>query len=488
MVRGVYFLPAPFICVGLFILSRSFTAFDYIAGMAFKIIIVGAGLGGLACAIACRRAGLEVVVLEKSPELSEVGAGIQITPNATKIMRHFGLVPALLAAGAEPLRVTRLIDFETGTTLGERPGFVWAKREFGECWYTIHRADYQRVLADEALRSGTEIRFDTRVEHVQCEGKPWIRLENGERIDGDLVVGADGIGSTVRNFVYDDDPPFVSRDEVAYRAVIPRERLEGLTGDAFQKLTRDDAMMWIWAGPGTHATAYPVRNGSIFNLVVLGPDDLPEGVSRATAEREQMEMACKDWDPLLRQIVREASTSVIKWKVVHMSELDTWVKGHVLLLGDACHPTPPYQAQGSAMAIEDGVCLGTLLSLHQRSLSSRDAISLSDLLELYCDLRKERTALQDRGVRSNARLFQVNSEEERREKRETLEGLSWGTEEREKQGQWQGMDGEEKGAEAGKKGREKWTWGNMRYQRELNGYDTVAATESAFRGRFGARL
>lgn len=255
----------------------------------------------------------------------------------------------------------------------------------------------------------------------------------------------------------------MNRGEVAYRAVIPREKLEGLEGGAFAKLTRDDAMMWIWAGPGTHATAYPVRRGSVFNLVVLGPDDLPDGVSRATAEREQMEMACKDWDPLLRQVVREASTSVIKWKVVHMDELDTWVKGHVLLLGDSCHPTPPYQAQGSAMAMEDGACLGTLLGLY---LASTSRPALSDLLELYCDTRKKRTALQDRGMKSNARLFQINNEDDRQEREQMLAGLRW-----------------KKGS-----GQSKWTWGDMEYQTELNSYDAITASTQAYRTRFAARL
>ncbi|KAF4551510.1 FAD-binding domain-containing protein 72 [Elsinoe fawcettii] len=408
--------------------------------MTFKVLIIGAGMGGLACAISCRHAGVEI------------GAGIQLTPNATRLMRHFGLLPKLIEAGAEPLRVTRLMDFETGRTLGERPGWQWAKKAFGEHWYTIHRADYQKVLADEAVRLGTELRFGAEVVHVECSDRPWVRLKDGEKVEANLVIG---IGSIVRDFVYDKEPPFINRGEVAYRAVIPAEKLGALEGGAFDKLTRDDAMMWIWAGPGTHATAYPVRNGSVFNLVVLGPDDLPEGVSRANAEREQMEMACKDWDPLLRQIVREASTSVIKWKVVHMDELDTWVKGHVLLLGDSCHPTPPYQAQGSAMAMEDGACLGTLLGLF---LQNEHGPALSNLLDLHCDIRKKRTALQDKGMENNARLFQIRTDDDRGEREEMLSNLTWDD----------------------RSQHSKWTWGNMEYQTELNGYDTVAASRDAF--------
>ncbi|PSK46164.1 ubiquinone biosynthesis monooxygenase COQ6 [Elsinoe australis] len=417
-----------------------------------KVIIVGAGMGGLACAIACRRAGVDVTVLEKNDQLTEIGAGVQITPNATQIMRHFGLIDRLLEAGAEPLGITRLIDFKSGRTIGERPGWRWAEKAFGNHWYTIHRADYQRVLADEAVRLGAEMRFGANVVHVECTETPFVRLEGGEKIHADLVVGADGIGSVVRDFVYDGELPFVSRGEVAYRAVIPRSKLEALDDDVYGRLTAGGAMMWIWSGPGTHATAYPVRNDSVFNLVVLGPDDLPEGVSKAKAEREQMELACKDWDTLLRKVVKEASTSVIKWKVVYMDELDTWVKDHVLLLGDSCHPTPPYQAQGSAMAMEDGACLGTLLGLYQKS---GNGMALRELLHLYCDIRKDRTALQSRGMKSNAKLFQIKTEDDREEREQMLSQLKWDKNSRS----------------------EKWTWGDMVYQTELNAYDTVRDSE-----------
>ncbi|PNS16042.1 Phytoene desaturase [Sphaceloma murrayae] len=409
----------------------------------FRIVIVGAGMGGLACAIACRHAGVQVIVLEKSEKLSEIGAGIQITPNATQIMKHFGLIDKLIQAGAEPLGVTRLIDHDTGETVGERPGWQWAEETFGNHWYTIHRADYQQVLADEAVRLGTELRFGAEVVHVECSDQPTIRLASGQIITADVVVGADGIGSVVRSFVYDKDPPFVNRGEVAYRAVIPKEKLEALDGNVFGKLTAGGATMWIWMGPGKHATAYQVRNGSVFNLVVLGPDDLPEGVSKAHAAREQMELACEGWDPNLQRMVREASTSVIKWKVVYMDELDQWTKGRVLLLGDACHPTPPYQAQGSAMAVEDGACLGTLLRLH---LQTERKVPLGRLLQVYCEMRQARTALQMKGMKSNARLFQLRDEDERAGRRAVLSAVTW--------------DEHSQSNE--------WTWGDMAYQTALN--------------------
>ncbi|RAH46603.1 FAD/NAD(P)-binding domain-containing protein [Aspergillus brunneoviolaceus CBS 621.78] len=350
------------------------------------IVIIGAGLGGLTTAIACTKQNLDVLVLEKCPHLQTAGAGIQIPPNGTRVMRDLGLLPKLLHEGGA--KVLEHVDFRryaSGDLLRSMPFGEGIVREFGAPWLIIHRADYHRVLYEEAVRLGAEVRLGVAVEGVDFEG-PAVLLVGGERVRGDVVLGADGLWSQVRGWVVGGDGAMPQETgDLAYRAVIPRSELEALRDDRVEELCRRVAVT-SYLGPGKHTIFYPVRGGREFNLVLLRPDDLPSGKRREEAGVQEMRESYAGWDPTY---------------------------GRVALLGDACHPTLPYQAQGAAMAVEDGAVLGKLLGLLQSHLSqSRSegkemstADSIASILKLYEQLRKGRTTRNVRAARINRFLL-----------------------------------------------------------------------------------
>lgn len=205
---------------------------------------------------------------------------------------------------------------------------------------------------------------------------------------------------------------------------------------------------------------YPVRNCTVFNLVLSCPDDLPPDVAKQAADVEQMRSLFENWDPLLRKVISQTK-GVYKWKLSHMAELDAWVKDSVAMLGDSCHPSPPYQAQGAAMAVEDGACIGTLLGLVSRS----HGVSIPEVLKLYEELRKRRNLLQVTGAMQNQELFHLGDEDGVRRRNDLLQTLTW--------------DDEQKGFP--------WLWGDMNYQTELNGFDTVQDAKEQFAARFGSK-
>jgi salicylate hydroxylase len=234
-----------------------------------QILIIGAGLGGLACAIACRHAGHDVLILEKAAELSEIGAGIQLPPNATRVMHHFNLIPQLLAGGAIPKEENYILRWQDGTILGCRPEGTWASSKFGYRWHVMHRADYQNVLADEARRLGVEMRLGQDVISVDCkDARPVVHLADGEKVEGDVVVGADGLRSSVRTSLlgYVKEPE--ESGDLAYRVTIPVEELKDET-DEFIRGIVDKKTNAIWWGQNMHVVLYSVRFEKVLNLVLM---------------------------------------------------------------------------------------------------------------------------------------------------------------------------------------------------------------------------
>lgn len=219
----------------------------------------------------------------------------------------------------------------------------------------MHRADYQRVLAEEARRLGAQIRLGADVVSVDSgDDGASVTLANGERIIADVVVGADGLRGTSRTFVlgYVKEPQ--ESGDLAYRITIPREKLQN-DPDPFIRGIVNDSLSAVWWGQDQHAVLYGVRGDQLANLVLmyvdgcvcryrLGltvascPDNLPPEVSRQAGDLEEMHKLFENWDPRLRKLIGKVD-SALKWKIWTMDELDVWIKDRVALLGDACHPS-----------------------------------------------------------------------------------------------------------------------------------------------------
>jgi salicylate hydroxylase len=363
-----------------------------------EVLIVGCGLGGLSCAIACKRGGLDVHILEKAAKIMPVGAGIQIPPNATKVLQHYGIEDALNEGGAVKVEGRHLRRYSDGKLLASNDGsFV---KRMGGAYYVVHRADYHRVLMTEAQRVGVVVSTDAEVVNVSFEGKPTVTLHDGRVLLADVVVGADGLWSTMREQLLGRPCPPEETGDLAYRGTFSLAQLESLHDPGVQELI-DTMSPQVYMGPNRHCVFYPLKNKTEFNLVLLRPDNLPAGARTAEGELSEMRETFHGWDSTLQKLV-SCMSSCLKWKLMHMTELETWVRGSVVLLGDSCHPSLPYQAQGAAMAVEDGAVLGTLLTrLHESELPDPSAEHLSAMLRLYETLRKSRTTLQVQGAIKN---------------------------------------------------------------------------------------
>ncbi len=315
-----------------------------------ELIIVGGGIGGLAAALAAVEAGKKVTVLEQAPEFGEVGAGIQIAPNAIEVLNRFGVFEEIKKVAVFPKRLVlkdafsgkELSSLDLGETFQERYGFPYA---------VLHRTDLHRVLL-EACQANPLVTLvtDQHIESV-VENSDGVVVTNakGEQITGKAVIGADGLKSKTRKLFSDDEP--VCSEYVAYRGTIP---IEEITTD----LDLDDVIMWI--GPNLHLVQYPVRRKELYNQVVVfkaynySPDVEDWGTP---AEMEQrFAGTCPKVQHALTFINRQ-----IRWPMFDRLPIENWVKGNVALLGDAAHPMLQYLAQGGCQALEDASYLADML-------------------------------------------------------------------------------------------------------------------------------
>ncbi|KAF5242940.1 hypothetical protein FANTH_8436, partial [Fusarium anthophilum] len=372
-----------------------------------KVVIIGAGIGGLALAIACRRENLDVVVLERAPALEPIGAGIQIPPNAARVARQLGVLSALKEKGVIVDSI-EYVRYSNGKLLfGMDQKLIIDS--FGDNWLVIARPDYHQVLWDAAKDAGAELRLDSEMEKIDFQGS-CVHLVGGEKVNGDVIVGADGLWSRARDQLLEKDSPPAETGDLAYRCTIPAEDLQALNDEALNELMEKKSAT-CWMGPGRHCVLYPLKGGKAFNLVLLRPDNLPKDVRRAPGDLSEMRRSFEGFDPRLTKMISRV-TSVLKWKLCHHEELESWTRypqESVVLLGDACHPTLPYQAQGAAMAVEDGAVLGKLLGLLNQSQSHVTDFrsSVPEILKVYETLRKTRTSANVQGAVSNRHSYHL---------------------------------------------------------------------------------
>ncbi|KAH2778133.1 hypothetical protein KXV54_003142 [Aspergillus fumigatus] len=349
------------------------------------IIIAGAGLGGLAAAVSCALAGHTVEVVEQAKELVEVGAGLQITPNASRLFEYWQLPNSIWQAAAEPTALT--VHRYTGPILANEPVFHKNIRaKYGAPFIDLHRVDLQQALFTRAKELGVTFHLNERVDSIDF-ATTTVQTLAGNRYTGDLIIAADGLWSRCREcFLGKKDAPLPTGD-LAYRIVLTADQIS----DPELRAWVENPECHFWIGPGAHAVAYSLRNGRMFNIVLLVPDNLPPRVSRQSGSVEEMRKLFEGWDPVLNRFLSYVD-SVDKNQFDHRvflskdAEMVTWVNVNAkfIFLGDACHPMLPYLAQGANSSLEDGAVLGQLLG-HMKNKSH-----LPQILRLYESLRKSR--------------------------------------------------------------------------------------------------
>jgi 3-hydroxybenzoate 6-monooxygenase len=311
------------------------------------ILVAGGGIGGLAAALGLAQKGFPVTVLERAPALGEIGAGIQLGPNAFHAFDTLGVGDAArgMAVYIDKLRLMDAVTAEDIASVDLTEPF---RRRFGNPYAVIHRGDLHGVFV-RACRANPliDLRTGCAVTGYEQDGSSvTARLFSGETVEGSVLVGADGLWSRVRQQVVGDGPPRVT-GHTTYRSVIPTERMpEDLRWNAAT----------LWAGPKCHIVHYPLSGWKAFNLVVTYHNDAPEPVAGKPVPEEEVLEGFRHVHPRAQDIIRHGTDWKL-WVLCDRDPVERWVDGRVALLGDAAHPTLQYMAQGACMAMEDAVCL-----------------------------------------------------------------------------------------------------------------------------------
>src|SRR5215212_8860043 len=337
------------------------------------ILVAGGGIGGLATAVGLAQKGFSVVVLEKAPALGEIGAGIQLGPNAFHAFDYLGVGEAARAMAVYIDRL-RLMDAITGEEITHIDLTEPFRARFRNPYAVVHRGDLHGVFL-KACRANPAIALRVKsevVSYAQDEAGVTARLASGEAVTGALLVGADGLWSNVRRQVAGDGPPRVS-GHTTYRSVIPTQEMpEDLRWNAAT----------LWAGPKCHIVHYPLSGWKVFNLVVTYHNDAPEPVAGKPVSDQEVMQGFAHVHARARNIIRHGSDWRL-WVLCDREPVERWVDGRVALLGDAAHPMLQYFAQGACQAMEDAVCLSHMLAAHD---------DYATALEHYRALRFPRTA------------------------------------------------------------------------------------------------
>ena len=352
------------------------------------VLVSGGGIGGLAAALALVRQGFQVQVFEQSAEIGEIGAGIQLGPNAFHAFDALGVGDK--ARGRAVYTDYMVMHDALDETLVGRieTGEAFRKR-FGNPYAVIHRVDIHSSLLEGAVETGrVEFFTSTRIEKIEQDGAAGTVTaidQNGRRWTGQALIGADG-GKSVVRAQYVNDPPRVT-GHVVYRAVV-------------EKADFPDDLKWnaasLWAGPKCHLVHYPLRGGEQYNVVVTFHSRQQEQWGVTDGSKEEVESYFQGICPKARQLI-ELPKSWRRWATADKEPIGTWVFGRATILGDAAHPTTQYMAQGACMAMEDAVTLGEALRVTNKDWDAA--------LALYQKNRVTRTARIVLSGREMGRLY-----------------------------------------------------------------------------------
>lgn len=316
------------------------------------VLIAGAGIGGLTAALAMLQRGYDVDVYEQAPKLMELGAGVQIAANGSRIFEHLGLRPAfeqtVCEAAGKEVRIWNTGQVFKLFDLGED-----SVKRFGSPYWFVHRGDMHRILKDAVLALKKDAIHTSAkcLGYSETGGRITLQIEGGRQAEGDILVGADGVHSVLREQMFDpSQSEFVGI--IAWRGLATRKNLSA----DLQRMVGTN-----WVGPGGHVITYPIHGGEWLNFVGFGERD-DWRVESWTEQGTKDECAADftNWNPLVHEIIGQLDQP-FKWALVSRAPLQTWTKGHATLLGDACHPTLPFLAQGAIMALEDSIVLARCL-------------------------------------------------------------------------------------------------------------------------------
>ncbi len=355
-----------------------------------SVIIVGAGISGLTCALALQQRGLKPVVLEQSHALKEIGAGLQLSPNGMSVLRQLGLEPALLHKGFLPQGI-RSVNWCNGQQSALLP---FSALNFHSPYLHIHRADLQQVLLDAVLANDAScLRTSQHVEAIIGEGDAaTLMIRHGDSLTADWVIGADGIHSRCRDYVVRDNQRPRFTGNVAWRGLLRR--------DALPESLQPAPWANLWMGPGGHVVIYYLRGGELVNFVaVTEQNDWQEESWNAPASLRDLLHDFADWDPTLFELLSHAEPKTCyRWALFDRDPISNWYRDRIVLIGDAAHPMLPFLAQGAAMGIEDAWVLSSLI-----------ASGSDDAAAQFQQQRADRCARVQQLARDNMKLFHHHS-------------------------------------------------------------------------------
>jgi salicylate hydroxylase len=349
------------------------------------VVVVGGGIGGLGSALALTRAGERVRVLEQAPQFGEVGAGLQMAPNATRILRSWGLLDEVVERGVLPRRLV-MRDAVDGSELSHLD-LTDADRRYGAPYVVIHRSDLHAILVEACRVAGVDLVTDAAVTDVEIGDDRAVAVGERRRDPGRVVLAADGLNSVLRRRLSDDEP--VSSAYVAYRGALPIGDITD-TSD----LALNDVVFYV--GPYCHLVQYPLRRGEMFNQVAVfrSPRALAGEADWGTPDELDAAFAgtCDAVRAGLPNLWRDRW-----WRMFDREPIGTWVDRRLALTGDAAHPMLQYLAQGACQALEDADCLATLVGKHT---VGPEGVDWDAALHDYAEVRTVRTAQVQRMARN----------------------------------------------------------------------------------------
>ncbi|HXA61336.1 MAG TPA: FAD-dependent monooxygenase [Streptosporangiaceae bacterium] len=370
-----------------------------------RVAVVGAGIAGLTVAAALRKTGVQCRVYERAPRLAEIGAGIQLSPNATSLLARLGIAGELRSVAVRPEAI-EMHRWDSGDLLMRTVLGQTCEDLFGAPYYCLHRADLHSLLVD-LLPAGV-LRLDAHcVSVTDGDDGAEIRFADGSVETADVVVGADGIRSVVRETLVSDEPRFAG--QTIYRGLI--------SADLLPQLLKEPKVL-IWLGPGQHCVCYPISAGRSISFVATTP--AAEWRTESWTENGRIAdvtEAYQGWNGEVQALLSNATT-VTRWALHDRAPIDHWSGRRVTLVGDAAHPMLPFGAQGANQAIEDAVALAACL----RDVRPAD---LPQALWRYEAVRRPRTEYVQQAIQKNARNHHFADGEDQRDRDRTMDE-NWG--------------------------------------------------------------